>query len=101
MVWCCGGVCVFIGGGVGGSPGAFDEDDGLVLVLGLVDEGNASGWGCEVEEQLDMVQMKEGEAGEMLCRDEWDCQFCGLECFCRYQEFSEQIREEEYRDWGI
>jgi hypothetical protein len=35
------------------------------------------------KDRIEEVEVKEEmEGGRMLCRDEWGCDFCGLECFC-------------------
>jgi hypothetical protein len=46
--------------------------------VGLGDERN-----FEVKEE-EVVEKREGR-----WRDEWECDFCGVECFCKFQRFSE------------
>jgi hypothetical protein len=45
--------------------------------VGLEDERTV-----EVKEEV--VEKREGR-----WRDEWECDFCGVECFCKFQRFSE------------
>lgn len=47
--------------------------------------------GCEIEEVVQCVENKEREQEKPvarqlrpLYRDEWDCDFCGPECFCEW-----------------
>jgi hypothetical protein len=64
------------------------------------DEGFMEGDGEELEE-LGCMDVNKGTEGVMASakkkggeetrgrhRDEWDCDFCGLECFCGFQRFS-------------
>jgi hypothetical protein len=37
-----------------------------------------------VKEEEVVVEKREGK-----WRDEWECDFCGVECFCKFQRFSE------------
>jgi hypothetical protein len=46
--------------------------------VGLGDERKV-----EVKEE-EVVEKREGR-----WRDEWECDFCGVECFCKFQRFSE------------
>jgi hypothetical protein len=58
----------------------------------------------EVEEMLEILCLRDGSEGGVLVgrakgeekvkrkgkwRDEWECEFCGWECFCKYQRCSE------------
>jgi hypothetical protein len=92
-VWCCGGLCwewYHYG----------DEGSGEVEVDALRDVLEER----EVEETLESVCLgDESESGVLVgrakeeetmedrwrCRDEWECDFCGWECFCKFQRFSE------------
>jgi hypothetical protein len=79
-VWCCGGRCwewshhygdeVVLEGGEGVKE--VEVGDGLEsLCLGKESEG----------------EEKRGKEG--VGRDEWECDFCGSECFCKYQKFAQ------------
>jgi hypothetical protein len=97
VVWCCGGMCVCIALAL--SPAIEGDDD--TSVPGLVDVSSLGARGSEVEvwpsgvRELERVEGgREGVGRRTLCRDEWECQFCGTECFCKYQVFSEHNGEE-------
>jgi hypothetical protein len=96
-VWCCGGSCWewYHYGDEG-----FEEVEVEVGVdtVGEVSEER------EMEEMVEILCLREESEGGVLVgrakgeekverkgkwRDEWECEFCGWECFCKYQRFSE------------
>jgi hypothetical protein len=99
-VWCCGGLCwewYHYG----------DEGCGEVEVKVEVDTVGEVREEREVEEMLEILCLREESEGGVLVgrakgeekverkgkwRDEWECDFCGKECFCKYQKFSESGR---------
>jgi len=110
-VWCCGGMCWGQGqgdSGVGDGVGQTTTND-TQEIIGIVTERapdlvedmsdsaeikNVEEEGFEsVEDSQDAVTDKSlvdektakednGMEKRLVCRDEWECDFCGPECFC-------------------
>jgi hypothetical protein len=70
VVWCCGGTCRLGRGEVEGDAGREEVEDA---------DGGEGGEGYEKR-----VEAREGKAQKsgLVWRDEWECDFCGAECFC-------------------
>jgi hypothetical protein len=112
-VWCCGHTCwhesqkcdvdkttqeeeeYFIQ-----NKGAGEEASSNMAALDTSKCGNSEPCGCEGEEVVRHVEKEEEEKPvarpmRMLYRDEWDCDFCGPECFCdwvvKVEAFSEAM----------
>jgi hypothetical protein len=94
-VWCCGGLCWewYHYGDEG-----FGEDEVEVDTVREVREERevketlqSLSLGDESKGGISVGRAKEEETMEdrWRCRDEWECDFCEWECFCKFQRFSE------------
>lgn len=87
-VWCCGGICAYLAV----SPDVIDTLVDEAVVAESTVEVGAEVRSCEgagdVGREVEGGDISESERiTEMVGRDDWHCDFCGVECFCKYQTF--------------
>jgi hypothetical protein len=88
-VWCCGGSCwEWFHGDAGLHEVGSEKVDGVELCESL--ETVCSGDGSEFEVGRVREEKEQEVEREGRYRDEWECDFCGVECFCKFQRFSER-----------
>jgi hypothetical protein len=89
VLWCCGGLCwgwLEVGeteeeeGGKRDFDGRVERGEGILGVDGVGRSGEVDVVSARVEESVKV---------RGRYRDDWECDFCGVECFCKYQSFCE------------
>lgn len=73
-MWCCGWTCWDNSIEEGGVKG--EDGDG-----GCEKEGEGK---VPVEMQVELLEKMVDRPLRGVCRDEWECDFCGAECFCEW-----------------